>query len=149
MGACFALLGASCVSAERVDTAASPLVSAAHLTGEPAGFAEQSSFLVTNNAPTPTSRAFVNGDSLLFRFSDFIDDVTVRVDLYDDQQFVWLATDSTTASAGDGDRFILFSGFPTRADGSVMDSCNYVITLTNNTASNQGTNIQAKVFRHL
>jgi hypothetical protein len=120
-----------------------------HPASEPANFTEQSSSEVTNNAPTPKSNAFVDGDSLLFGFSDFTDTITIQVDLYDNQQFVLLATDSIRASAGAADHFVLFSGFPLRADGSTMDSCDYVITLTNNTAPSQGTSIQATVFRHL
>src|SRR6266478_6661877 len=118
-----------------------------HPLDRPSGFTEQSSFEMTSNAPTPLSTAFVVGDVLLFQFFTFVDDVTIQVDLVDNQGNGTFATDLITAQANDTDKFINFAGFPPRADGSLMDRCQYRITLTNTSSPNSGTSVSVKVFR--
>jgi hypothetical protein len=120
----------------------------AHLTVMPSNFTSQSSFNMSNNAPCPKSTAFLDGDTLLFAFSGFLDDVDIKVDLIDDAGNGPIASDTISVAAGSIDQFTQFSGFPARPDGSAMDTCLYQITLTNDTSANTGTNIYVTVYRH-
>jgi hypothetical protein len=117
-----------------------------HPASEPPGFSVQSSYSMTNLAPS-TGRALFS-TALLFKFTYFFEQVTIRIDLLDDQQpGVWLASDTIHASAADTEKFVQFQGFPPRPTGSPMDSCNYAITLINETNPVEGTSVQVAVLR--
>jgi hypothetical protein len=104
-----------------------------------------------NNNNNSSGDVFIDNDVLLFEFTnDRGDNDTVSVDLFDDQSNGPIngASGSVTWSGGmTGTQYIEFRGFPTRADGSVMDSCNYTATLTNNDDNNAGTELMMNIYR--
>ena len=115
----------------------------------PHGSVQSSSNINNNN--NASGLVFIENGVLLFEFTnDRGDNDTVEVDLFDDQSNGPLegASGSVSWSGGmSGTQYIEFSDFPARADGSVMDSCNYTATLTNDDDNNVGTNLFMNIYR--
>jgi hypothetical protein len=103
-----------------------------------------------NNTYSTTGRAWIENDVLLFEFENSREDaVTCSVVLGDDQSnYVWTAAGSVSWPAGTGGvQYVEFSGFPPRATGDTMDSCNFEATLTNDADSQEGTEVWMSVYR--
>jgi hypothetical protein len=109
---------------------------------------QQSSFEMTNNNPDD-SRVLFSNDLVVFELDNTRgDDVRVDIVLADDQGNGLLPDGNAEVSWNQaGKRYVRFSRFPLRADQTTpMDSCEYEITLTNNTDANTGTAIQVAIY---
>src|SRR5258707_3889782 len=111
---------------------------------EPAGpWTIQTTFSLSNNNDL-RGKAYIYNDALLFRFFNHIDNVHIDVDLYDEYKRPLAHADVESRLWGESlqvgeARFVLFEGFPPRADGSSTDSCAHKLTLTNVRRESSGT----------
>ena len=120
---------------------------------EPAGpWTIQTTFSLSNNNNL-TGHAYIYNDALLFRFFNHIDDVHIDVDLYGENNALLAHADvesrlwGVPVQTGEA-RYVLFEGFPPRADGSAMSQCAYKLTLTNVRRESSGTRVDVKIYRH-
>jgi hypothetical protein len=129
------------------------LVEISFPSAEPAGpWTIQTTFSLSNNNDL-TGRAYIYKDALLFRFFNHIENVHIDVDLYDEHNAPLAHADVESRLWGVGlqtgeAKYVLFEGFPPRADGSSMSGCAYKLTLTNVRRESSGTRVDVKIYRH-
>jgi len=119
-----------------------------HLSSEPAGFTSQSSFAMSNNH-TATGRAFLDRDTLLFKFYSFDDDVQIDVYLTDDDGHSELAYAEIDVPRNGGDRFVLFDDFPVNPGGDKPRIGRYELKLTNQRRESASTRMDVRIYRKL
>jgi|GEM_PF-3691269 len=103
-----------------------------------------------NNTYSIPWGSFIENDTLLLEFEyNRSAEATIRVVLTDDQGNGFLAEGSVhwEANSGGTTQYIEFSGFPPRADGSRMGSCDAESILTNNTSESTGIGAYEKIYR--